>query len=128
MGQVSLEGMEFFAYHGFHKEEQMIGNKYGVDVVVDTNLLNAAIDDDLQKTVDYTLLYNIIKEEMATPSKLLENVAQRVLMKIMAKIPAVKRCKVVISKFNPPIGGVCFRSKITIDRSRKEYEQLMLEV
>ncbi|GJM60085.1 MULTISPECIES: dihydroneopterin aldolase [Persicobacter] len=128
MGKVTLEGMEFFAYHGFHKEEQKIGNKYGVDVEVKTNLLNAAIHDDLSKTVDYTHLYNIIKVEMGIPAKLLENVAQRILMKIMREIPSVTHCKVDISKFNPPIGGVCYRSKITIDRSRQDFEQLMKDV
>jgi len=27
MGKILLEGMEFFAYHGHYKEEQIIGTK-----------------------------------------------------------------------------------------------------
>ncbi|RZK29989.1 MAG: dihydroneopterin aldolase, partial [Hymenobacter sp.] len=32
MGQIALEGLEFFAFHGYYDEEQKIGNKYGVDI------------------------------------------------------------------------------------------------
>ena len=42
MGQIALEGMEFFAFHGYYDEEQKIGNKYGVDLYIETNLNAAA--------------------------------------------------------------------------------------
>ncbi|MDX5443432.1 MAG: dihydroneopterin aldolase, partial [Hymenobacteraceae bacterium] len=47
MGQIALEGMEFFAFHGFYDEEQKIGNKYGVDLYIKTDLHAAAESDDL---------------------------------------------------------------------------------
>ena len=53
MGQIALEGMEFFAFHGFYDEEQKIGNKYGVDLYLTTDLKRAATSDDLHETVNY---------------------------------------------------------------------------
>ena len=35
MGQIALEGMEFFAFHGYYDEEQKIGNKYGIDLYIE---------------------------------------------------------------------------------------------
>ena len=42
---VSLEGLEFFAYHGYYDEEQKVGNKYSVDVTVRADLKAAAVED-----------------------------------------------------------------------------------
>jgi dihydroneopterin aldolase len=37
-GTVSLEGMAFFARHGFYEEERTLGNRYEVDIAVETPL------------------------------------------------------------------------------------------
>ena len=42
MGKVSLEGMEFYARHGYYEEERVIGNKYSVDVTLDVDFSEAA--------------------------------------------------------------------------------------
>jgi dihydroneopterin aldolase len=78
-GTVSLEGMAFFARHGFYEEERTLGNRYEVDIAVETPLGNAATNDELAGTVNYEGLYRIVREEMETPSKLLEHVAGRIL-------------------------------------------------
>ena len=67
--------MEFFAFHGYYDEEQKIGNKYGVDLYIKTNLLAAGESDKLQQTVNYEVLYRLVAEEMRAPARLLEHVA-----------------------------------------------------
>ena len=57
MGRITLEGLEFFAFHGYYDEEQKIGNKYGVDITVETTLEKAQTDDKLSETIDYEELY-----------------------------------------------------------------------
>ena len=42
MAKVGLEGVKFFAYHGFYEEEQQIGGEYILDVFVETNINSAA--------------------------------------------------------------------------------------
>lgn len=116
MGKISLEGLEFFAYHGFYDEEQKIGNKYAVDVWIDTELYQAGMDDKLSETINYESLYAIVKTEMAKPSRLLENIATRIINTVLGSFPQILSITVTISKFNPPIGGVCNRAAVTISK------------
>ena len=119
MGQIALEGMEFFAFHGYYDEEQKIGNKYGVDLYITTNLLAAGESDKLLQTVNYEVLYRLVAEEMRAPARLLEHVAHRVLDRIMAELPHVRKVRVSVSKFNPPLGGICHRARVTLGRRRE---------
>ncbi|SFQ74164.1 dihydroneopterin aldolase [Hymenobacter arizonensis] len=120
MGQIALEGLEFFAFHGYYDEEQKIGNKYGVDLYITTNLLAAGESDKLHQTVNYEVLYRMVAEEMRAPARLLEHVAHRVLDRIMAELPGVRKVRVSVSKFNPPLGGICQRARVTLVQKRKQ--------
>lgn len=117
-GIVALEGMEFFAYHGFYKEEQRIGNKYSVDLKLRTDFSKAAEEDDLSGTINYESVYNLVKHEMLHPKKLLESIGQKIIMAVMDEFPRVQEVEVSVSKFNPPIGGVCAKAKVTLNSTR----------
>lgn len=114
MAIISLEGAEFFAYHGFYEEERKIGNKYSVDISVSADATAGASSDHLQGTVNYEDLYAIIREEMLISSLLLENIAHRIIERTYAKYPHAEWVEVSVSKFNPPVGGICYRSRITL--------------
>ena len=124
MGKVALEGLEFFAYHGFYDEEQKIGNKYAVDVEVETDLMKAASKDALGETINYEDLYKMIAKVMASPTRLLEAINYRIMKEVFAHFSGARRVKVSISKFNPPIGGVCQRARVTMSKSREEFNAL----
>ena len=115
MGTVSLEGLEFFAYHGYYDEEQKVGNKYSLDITIHTDFSAAAQNDRLRGTVNYEELYAIAAEVMQERARLLEHIAYRLIEKVREKYPDVEKVYVAVSKFNPPIGGVCLRSKITLE-------------
>lgn len=118
MGKIALEGLEFFAYHGFHQEERKIGNRYSVDIVVETNFDQALHSDELAETVDYAKLYEVVQTEMQQPSNLLEHVAQRIADQIFTVFTRVTAIQVTVSKFNPPIGGICRRAYIELTKVR----------
>ena len=105
MGKILLEGMEFFAYHGHYKEEQIIGTKFVVDLemVFETGL--AEYSDHLSDTINYQEVYHVVKKEMEINAHLLESVARRILDAVMRSFPEVKSVQVKISKVNPPLGG-----------------------
>ena len=119
MGVIALEGLEFFAYHGFYPEERIIGNRYGVDISVWTDFQRAAEQDKIKYTVNYGVLYEIVKEEMSEQSLLLEHVAKKIIDKVMKQFEQVQAAEVTIRKFNPPIGGVCYASRVTLKEERE---------
>lgn len=114
MGTIALEGLEFFAYHGFYDEEQKIGNKYSVDIVVTADFSEAARRDKLSATVNYEELYRITTGVMQRPARLLEHIAHSIIEEIRGAYPTVGEVEVSVSKFNPPVGGVCHRARITM--------------
>ncbi len=123
MDIVSLEGLEFFAYHGYYQEEQKVGNKYAVDIKVSADFHQAAQDDSLAETVNYELLYKVIEAEMKVRSRLLENIGERIVNVVFDTFEQIEKVEISVSKFNPPIGGVCNRAKITLKRDRKSWER-----
>jgi dihydroneopterin aldolase len=114
MGTIALEGLEFFAYHGFFEEERKIGNKYGVDIIVQTEFDQAAQTDNLDLTVNYVVLYQITEKVMLEPAKLLEHIGLKIIQEVRVVYPHVELITIKISKFNPPIGGICTRAQITM--------------
>jgi 7,8-dihydroneopterin aldolase/epimerase/oxygenase len=114
MSQISIEGMEFFSYHGCFKEEQIIGTRFMVDLFLETDTSEAEQADDLHKTVNYQAVYIFVREEMAVKAKLLEHVGRRILKRIRKEFPQVTSCRVKISKMNPPVGGVVERVSIEL--------------
>lgn len=97
--------MEFYAYHGCFKEEQIIGTRFLVDIYLETDTQKAENSDDLNDTVNYQEVYLLVKQEMDIKSKLLENVGRRILMTMMDRFPEIESAKIKISKMNPPLGG-----------------------
>lgn len=114
---VSLEGMEFYAFHGFYAEEREKGNDFVVDVHVTTDFSIASETDELEGTVNYETIYAITKEEMAIPTKLLERVAQRILDRLFNSFSNVSLIEISVAKKNPPVGGAVNQSRITMIRT-----------
>ena len=112
MGKISLEGMEFFAYHGCFKEEQVIGTKFIIDLHVILDSTIAEESDHLKDTVSYVQLYQAVKKEMDKKSHLLEHVSKRIMDSLKSGFPQIRSIELKISKVNPPIGGkvshVCY--------------------
>lgn len=120
MPQISLEGMEFFAYHGHYKEEQIIGTRFVVDIHLDTDTHEAEIMDDLKKTVNYQTVFQCVKEEMAIKSKLLEHVARRIVNRLFIEFPPIETVSLKLSKMNPPVGGKVGSISISISETKEE--------
>jgi dihydroneopterin aldolase len=117
MATIALEGMKFYAYHGFYKEEQLIGTDYVVDVYIESNVNKAAVSDNLKETINYETIYHICEGVMRIPSKLIENVAQRISLGIKNNYGSIKEMKVRVRKMNPPLGGQVDCSYVEVDGS-----------
>ena len=108
-----------YAHHGCLKEETAIGSEYRVDVSVNAELATASRSDRLSDTVDYVHINHIVKQEMETPSKLLEHVGQRIIDRIFNEIDIVDSTKVWVSKINPPIGGDVEKVTVVLKEKRQ---------
>lgn len=106
MAVIALEGMHFFAFHGYYDEEQKMGGDFILDVYVTTSVADNSVADNLETTINYESLYFICRTEMKKTAKLIETVANRIGMKIKRLHPQrISMVKVRLRKLNPPLGG-----------------------
>lgn len=105
MARIELKEMVFYAYHGCFEEEQIIGNKFIVDLIFECDTKISETTDRLTDTIDYQDVYNIVKTQMKQPSKLLEHVARRIITAVKSEWETIAHISVKISKCNPPVGG-----------------------
>ncbi|HTF03661.1 MAG TPA: dihydroneopterin aldolase [Bacteroidia bacterium] len=105
MGIINVNGIRIYAYHGCLPEEGKIGGEYVVDVTITGDFSKAESSDELADTVDYCVVYETVKREMAIRSKLIEHVAKRILDGLRKDYPAVEKFDVQVTKINPPMGG-----------------------
>ena len=117
-GRIALEGLEFHAYHGVYPHERESGNFFEIDIAVETDFSQGAAQDDLRGTVNYEVLFKIVKDEMDQPSRLLETVAEKIVSHVLVTLPSVSSVELKISKLNPPIGGKCRRSSVSLIKKR----------
>lgn len=116
MGLIQIENMEFYAYHGHFKEEQIVGNRFLVDLTIETDMQVPAKSDDLNDALNYQVAYNLVKTEMQTKSHLLEHIAGRILDALYSHFNTIKKATVKVSKMNPPMGGKMERVSVTLSR------------
>ena len=119
IGIIELEGMEFKAYHGCLEQEKVRGNSFTVDFRGERDLSAAVLSDNLNDTLNYAEIYDIVAEEMSIPSELLENVAGRIVHGIEKRFPELISFSVRVSKKRPPVDGVAQWSRVTLRSNRR---------
>jgi len=119
MDIITLKKIKLYAYHGCLSEEAKIGSEYIVDLSVKADLSESAESDKLTHTIDYVALNQVVKEEMAQRSELLEHVAKRIIDRVIKEFDTVKKAKVKVAKINPPIGGNVENVSVVLKSTRK---------
>lgn len=119
--KISLDNMIFYGYHGLHEAERTLGQRFSVDVSVETDPDLDQKLKHLEDTVDYTAIYEEVKEEIENYKyHLLENLANKVLDRIMNKFLLVEKVKINIRKIAVPINGTLDHIEIQMERCREE--------
>ena len=116
MGVIRIEDMEFYAFHGHYREEQIVGNHFLVDVTIETDTDRAGKSDELRDTLNYQTAYLLVKKEMETTSNLLEHIATRILDALYQELTGIKKATVKVSKLNPVMGGRIGRVSVELTR------------
>ncbi len=105
---IHLNRVRIYAFHGCMEAEQRVGNYFEIDVDLNVDAEKAMISDNLSDALNYVEVYDIINREMQIKSKLLENVAYRIVKSIRENFSAdiLKGGRLKIAKMNPPIGEI----------------------
>lgn len=107
---VFLEGLQFYAYHGVNPEERTLGQRFLVDVELATTLRKAGVSDDLADTINYSAVYQRIRDVVEGPPRaLIEAVAEEIATVLLAEFPA-SRVAVTIRKPEVALRGAMLRS------------------
>jgi len=106
--------MKFHSFHGVLSQEKIIGGDFLVNLLLEADQIEACNTDNVEDTISYADIYDLIKKEMQTPSELLEHIAGRIYKKIMEAYPEIKSLEVTVSKLNPPVNGEMDRAEIVI--------------
>ena len=120
MGKIIIEEMEFYAFHGHYEEEQIVGNRFLVDLEMETDMEKAAASDQLEDAVNYQMAYMLIKKEMRKQkSNLLEHIAKRILDALFSEMEGVEKATVRVRKMHPPMGGPIRSVGVTLSRKHE---------
>lgn len=112
MGLISVEGIRVFAYHGHLAEEEKLGGQFIVNVWVNAGMAEVEKTDDLNDTVDYVKIIDIVKEQMAIRSKMIEVPAKRIADAILL-LQKAEKVKVEVEKIQPPIDAIFDKISVT---------------
>ncbi len=115
---IELRGMSFHANHGCYAEEKITGNTFEVDLRLRPYQTQAPETDRIQDALNYQEAYNIVAEQIALTSNLLEHVAQRILTALFAHYSILEWAEVSVAKLAPAMGGKISRVQVTMEQER----------
>lgn len=104
---ILLQNLKFHAFHGVLPQERLTGNDYTVDLSIKYDVSGALTSDDVNDTLNYAEVFQLVAQEMAVPSALLERVAGRIGDRLFRRYPGVEEVELKIVKQNPPMGADC---------------------
>ncbi|HJN63287.1 MAG: dihydroneopterin aldolase [Flavobacteriales bacterium] len=122
MGLITVEGIRVFAYHGHLPEEAKLGGNFIVNAWVKADTSEVEKTDDLNDTVDYVKIIDIVKEQMAIRSDMIEQPARRIVDAILT-LNKVQKVKVEVQKITPPIDATFDKISVTIKAERKDLQE-----
>ena len=114
MGLITVEGIRVFAYHGHLPEEAILGGHFIVNVWVTADTSEVGKTDDLNDTVDYVRIIEIVKEQMAIRSDMIEVPVKRIVEAILP-LTKVQKVKVEVEKIQPPIDATFDKISVTTE-------------
>lgn len=116
MISVNLVNVHIHAFHGIHEGEEKIGNPYIVNLSVKYEERENDFDD-INDTVNYVELFNIVQQRMKIPTGLLEKICLNVIRHIKHQYPFVTEVDMSIQKMQAPIHD--FQGNVGVSMNKK---------
>ncbi|MEH7014190.1 dihydroneopterin aldolase [Neobacillus niacini] len=119
MDKIFVNQMEFYGYHGVFPEENKLGQRFIVDLMVLVDLKKAGVTDELEHSVNYGELFQVCKEVVEGKSyKLVEAVAEKIAENVLKQFTLVSEVSIKVIKPDPPIPGHYRSVAVEITRRR----------
>ena len=118
---ITLSNLRFFAYHGVMAHENLVGHYFLVSLKIGCDFSKAFKSDKVKDTINYGKVFDIVKDEMEKPSKLMEHLAGRIITSIFSKFVIAKTVSISIIKENPPINADCNGCGVELTVSRDNW-------
>lgn len=104
MDKIYIEGLEFRAYHGVFPEEKKLGQTFVVSLELEVSTREAALKNDLEKTIHYGLVAERAGQLVLEKSyDLLETLAEVIAETLLLEYPLLQGLRVRIEKPQAPI-------------------------
>lgn len=116
-----IEGLEVYGHHGVPAEERVLGQRLVFDVRLTIEDCRGAHSDEVNDTVDYTEVIDLITEVATVDSyALLERLAQVTAESILTRFPLLDEVMVQVSKPQPPVACALSNVSAAVEVSRAE--------
>ena len=115
---ITLDSLRFYAYHGAEPQEAIVGAWYTVDITIKADATLAVQSDDLNGTINYAKVTDVVKQQMQIRSALLEHVAGRIANALLTDFPTIHSLTIKVCKQNPPVCAPCAASGFTLTVER----------
>lgn len=116
---ILITGIHGFGYHGVFDHERRDGQDFYVDVSMQVNLLAASISDDIEDTVNYGLISELVVNEITSnPVSLIEKLAGRIAEKILNTQEKAIEVSITVHKPQAPVSVKVSDIAVTITRKR----------
>ncbi len=119
MDVIRVKGLEVFANHGVFEEENVLGQKFIVNLDMYVSTRAAGINDDIKQSVDYGEVCKLVKDTMTRKNyKLIESVAEAIAAGILLKYPEIREVDVEVEKPWAPVMMPLNTVSVKINRKR----------
>ena len=115
---IELRGIHLYAHHGVMPQERRVGAWFTIDCTLTIGNHECIHSDNIENTISYADVYERIKNEMCTPSNLLENVGKRILERLFEQFATIEAAEITICKDTPPMGGDRLNACVTLKATR----------
>lgn len=119
MDKIILNQLYFYGYHGLFAEEKTLGQRFIVDIELHTSLKTAGETDNMNNSIDYGKVYELVKQVVEGKAKnLIEAVAEDIARELFAAFTTLAACSIKVTKPDPPIRGHYESVAVEIYRER----------
>ena len=111
---LKIENIKLWARVGVLDEERKLGQLFSLDIFLWTDFEKCTLNDDIKKTVDYSKLVQILKDQSKKIYCYTIEKYSNAILEIIDQEFKISKIKIILTKCNPPITG--FDGKVSIVR------------